>query len=1294
MIYNQSHRIHSPARIAPAIRFFTLLAVVLIDGASLVQAQSSQGSVNVTVTDPAGAVIPAAKLELRDLGTNELKTAATQEGGNYRFVNLNIGNYSLSVVKEGFANAVVSPIVVQVARVTDIAVSLKIGAVTETVEVSGEAATVLETSSNMVGSTINIKQIEDLPLAGRDLTQLSQLTPGFQSYNGQGTWNGLPSMDQGNNIDGVIGSPTRMKFTGNSQAVVTPRLEDIAEMTVQTDQLDLDQGFGQASMQINYITRRGANSFHGRAFEDFRNAALNSNSWSNNQAGIPRPPLILNDFGASGGGHIIRDKLFYFGSFSMSKQPGSFGATNMVLTPAAQSGNFTYTGNDGVTRTVNVLDTAHAFNPSLPNTVNSVIASELSSINKSLQYGSLSGYPDPNFQNLTWLQPSPTTIYYPTFRIDYNATQNVRFNVAFNETKEVQPAVTQAFFPGPDYQNQIAGTKSNNYAASFGMGWTISPTLVNEFKGGFLYNASWFGYNAAPLYATSPGAVSWNFNVPYPYGGNMSGQQFNLGINTNYPVLNASDSMTWQHDKHTIKFGFSWYREQDHYYNAPAGWPTFNLGLANGDPALSAFTNSGSSATIPGASSAQLAEAEQLYAVLTGRISGVAGQYGVDPSTHSYIQKPGSQYNLDELMGAWGLFVQDSYRFRPNLTINYGLRWDFTGDNHDLTNEYSGATPAAVYGPTPIGRLFSPGTLGGDSNPTLVARSHQYNAWNVSPQPAIGIAWTPGYKEGILGKLAGNGKTVIRAGYSLRRFTEPQQYFWNQATNYGSFYYQNFNLFANNTGQTGTFAPGSLALGQALPPYAYTPDAYSSSAPESQFTFGSLTYLGNVVNGLNPNIKQPYTQSWNIGIQREMPGSGVLELRYNGSHTIHQWLSVNTNEVNVFENGFLAQFKAAQQNLQINQAHGINSFANNGYAGQANTPIFDAAFAGMDPGSGYASSNFINDLTTGQVGAMANTIAGANYNPAYFCNLVGAAFAPCANNAGYSGPGAGYPINFFQANPYSAGSAVYYMDALGYSNYHALQVDYRQRAWHGLQFDANYTWSHTLGLATPNQWTSQSSQYTLRDLRSSYGPTLFDLRHVVHVNGTYDLPFGKGRQFLNRGGVLNQIVGGWTVGDIFTFQTGAPEVVNGGNLTFNDYGDGGVNLNGVSRSQLQGSVGVYHVPGGGYVNILDPKYLTGSSLTPNTNPGTIGQVFYLYGPHQTFNDMSLSKAFPITERIRLSLQAEFLNAFNHPTFNFLGYNYYNNIQSGAFGTGVLNTQSYPFAGSFGRSIELRANLEF
>ena len=275
-----------------------------------------------------------------------------------------------------------------------------------------------------------------------------------------------------------------------------------------------------------------------------------------------------------------------------------------------------------------------------------------------------------------------------------------------------------------------------------------------------------------------------------------------------------------------------------------------------------------------------------------------------------------------------------------------------------------------------------------------------------------------------------------------------------------------------------------------------------------------------------------------------------------------------------------------------------------------------------------------------------------------------------------------------------------YAVAEGYSNYNALQVDFRQRTWHGLQFNANYTWSHTLGTASQNNWQGQAATFTLRDMHLSYGPTVYDLRHVVHINGTYDLPFGRGKQFANRGGVLDRVVGGWTVGTIFTFQTGAPFLLFGGSNTFNDYGDGGVVLNGVTESQLQSSVGTYRIPGTTNVAFINPKYLltpTGGGANPafitqNTTPGTIGQRIWLHGPHNTYNDLSITKHFPITERFRFSLQAEMLNAFNHPTFGpgatNGGANFgFNAIQSGGFGisNGTLNTS---------RVIELRGNIEF
>ncbi len=1335
-----------------------LLALCLVPFA-LAQ-QGSEGTVSVSVLDPIGSVVQGAQLELRDLATNEVQKGETQEKGTHTFVNLSLGKYKLTVSKTGFRTEVFSDVVVQAAQTTDISATLRVGAINETIEVTGGAAPLVETTTNAIGTTIDLKQIEDLPIEGRDLTQLSFLVPGASFVQQSGTYDGLPAIAQGNNIDGVISSPSRMKFGGNAAPIVSPRLESIEEMTVQTESLNLDQGYGQANMQLNFVTRRGSNAFHGRVYDDFRNSGLNANSWLNdtltaiNPANPATKNLVhLNDFGASVGGPILKGKLFFFGSYAERKIPGAYTTANDVFTPAAQTGVFSYNG-----QTVNLFTAAQGYNTANPgaNLPTAVLNCSAvfcpSTVLAAAQAATASGqvspnaHGDPNLNHLTWQVNNAQTSYFPAFRVDFDASQKMRFNLAWNMTKDNFPGANPPDFPGSAFSKTGAGNSDKNYTLSFGFTWTLSPTLVNEFRGGFLYNVSLGAYNAPPLSVNNP-QLGWNYpSAPYPEGSQMSGTIFYSGINTEYPVFNASDTMTWQHHAHTMNYGFSWWREQDHYYNPELGYPVVNFGLATGDPAQSAFANSGSYISLPGASLGQVAEAQQLYAILTGRIASVGGDYAFVPSQHNYVQQIG-RYNLDELIGAKGLFFQDSYRIRKNFTLNYGLRWDFTSMDKDLSNLYHSASPAAIYGPSGVGNLFNPGSFTSDPNglnPMLVQNAKPYNAWNKAAQPALGFAWTPSFDSGFLGKLTGGDKTVIRAGFSLRTETEPQQYVWNQATDGASFYYQSFALAANTSGSTGTFKPGNLSISSFNPntnpataaqftglPYALAPLSYQPSEAVSNFTFGpSPGQLGSV-NGINPNIQQPYTESWNLGIQRQVGQALALEVRYVGSRSLRQWFNINPNEVNIFgvtsqlPNSFLTQFKNAQTNLAINNASSNSayqgSFANHGLPGQLPTPIFAAAFQGGAEfpttcpdgnAADYCNGNFVTELQTGQAGTMAGTLAGINGTAPYLCNLVGTTFSPCATNVTpgtFNAAGAGYPINYFQANPYaqSLGGAPSYTVAEGYSNYNALQVDFRQRAWHGLQFDANYTWSHTLGIATQNNWLGQGAVFSLRDMRLTYGPTLFDLTHVVHINGTYDLPFGKGKQFANRGGVVDRLAGGWTVGTIYSFQTGAPFLLLGGTNTFNDYGDGGVTLTGVTASQLQSSVGKYPIAGTTNVAFINPKYLNPagganpSYIAPNITPGTFGQRIWIHGPHNTYDDVSITKHFPITEALRFSLQAEMLNAFNHPTFGSGatngGFNFgWNAIQNSAFGVnsnGSLNPyQNSPNGGA--REIELRANFEF
>jgi len=1301
-----------------SIRWSCVLAVFVlfftVAARSSPAQMGSQGTVSVDVLDPSGSVVQGAKLVLQDRATNGIRNGETQQTGGYSFTSLPIGTYRLTVTKDGFQTEVLDAVEIQGGRVTDVKVTLKVGVAVEKVVVSETNSPLMETSSNAIATTLDIKQIEDLPVQGRDISALAFLTPGFTGTPGNGTWNGLPMIAQGNSIDGVMSSTSRMKFSGNTQPGLEARLEDLQEMTVQTGQSDLNQGMGTASMGVNFVTRRGTNDFHGRVFEDFRNTALNANSWYNNAVGLPRNPIILNDFGGGVGGHIIKNKLFYFVSFAMAKQPGGFTVTNVpVLTPAAMQGNLTLPSSicSGCTpQQVNIFSQVAQPN-GLPATVNSQIAAEEALISKAIASGgvAVTANGDPNLEDLSWQVHSPTTRYYPAFRVDYDISQKVRLDLSFENTKINQPNATAPPLPGPDFANQAASNKSNNYITSLGVSWTVTPNLINQFRGGYYYNAFWYAFGAKTTWDTQP-QVSWAI-------GN-SGQSFSLPTSTYYPIVNAIDNAAWVHGRHTITFGFDFYREQDHYWNPPDGIPNIALGLVNGDPALNAFAS---------AFGAQdRGDAESLYATLIGRVSAVTpigSGFPYNTKTGQYATVPGSAYNLDELQKGWGLYSQDSYRITPHLTINYGLRWDFTGDDHDLTSAYHGASLSAMYGPSGVGNVFKPGVLTGDQNPAYVGSSHQYAPWNVSPQPTIGLAWNPTYSEGTLGKLFGGSNTVIRAGFDIKRFTEPYQYFWNNASNHGLAFFQFFSLEPANGGGTGTFSPGSLALGDQLPAYLKSPAAYANSIPESTYTWN---YFWGA-SGFDPKINQPYVQEWNLGIQRQLGRDSVLEVRYVGHRSVHQWIQTDPNEVNIFENGFLKQFQAAQTNLKAcmaNAACATNpSFANQGLPGQVALPIFDTAFkcppgsSQCTPGADYTNSSFINDLAQGAAGALATQLAYPFGAVPYICNLVGSALSPCESQYGYTSPGA-YPLNFFQSNPLGAsfpGVAQSYMSAGGYGNYHALQIDFRQKQWHGMQFDVNYTWSHTLGLQPDTQWLGTVTEFSLRDLRSSYGPTTFDLRHVVHGSGTFDLPFGHGKALLNRTGAVDKVVGGWTIGTIVTFQTGLPFQLFGGFGTFNDYGDGGFTLNGVTKAQLQNAVGVYspQCPSGqtcGYVDIINPKLLTSVStatcnshlvgVCQNITPGTLGTNPWLYGPRVWNDDMSLTKAIPLGEKLRFSFQAEFLNVFNHPNFTTPGqppfYFGSTNVTSSAFGqAGLLNFTNTPTNNNnSARVIELRANISF
>lgn len=1266
-----------PQKHANLSRAFAMLLVALCFLPAVFGQTSNVGSVTVTVVDPTGANVPGALLVLRDIETNDTRRAETQSSGIYTFPNLQFGTYELTVTKQGFDNLVFSSVLVQTARLTSITANLKIGGTNQTVTVAESASPLIEPDSSILGNTIDTKQVVNLPLNGRNVMSLAFLVPGWSTTGGvgstTGTWNNLPGgAVVGADFDGTPGISNRFRsggFTYGTTAV-QPRIEDVAEMTIQTGQLDLS-GIGTSAMRISIVTRRGGNAYHGRLYEDFRNTSLNANSWINNARGLPRAILKLNDFGGSVGGPVIKNKLFFFTTLARSIQPITNTVNATVLSANAQKGLFQYRDASGATQTLNLLQVAGA--AGFPSVVNPNIATSLQQINSTYGLGTLTATSDPNIMTLGFQVPAKTTIFYPTARLDWAVNEKLRVFLSYGQTRNTGDHVNPPQFPGDLPQDKLnyVSNKSNNRIAGLGIDYVFKPTLVNQFHGGYMYQLQIFDVEALGIDLPNLYRQNWTYGLTSPYGGAYPRRP----ISSFYPLLNGTDNLTWQKGSHSIVLGGSYFREQDHYWNGPGGEPNYTFGLDGQDPVTGVINASLSSqnTTIQG-------NARNLYALLAARVSSVSIGVGrpLDVATGKY--KPFGSYNLNEVQQAGGFWVQDRWRFRPNLTFNYGLRWDFYGDNHDVSGFYSSpATIADLWGPTPVGVINAPGNLGGVQNPTFVARKHAYNSQLKNPSPAFALAWSPSSDRGWLGKFLGRDKTVIRAGYSLRHYAEGAQNYWAFASNSGQFFFQGGVANPANA----AFRAGSLTFGDPLPNYVLTPPVYSTTVPAA-VQWGSTFY------GINPNIQMPYVEQWNFGIQRQIGSGSVLEVRYVGNLSLHQWLGYNINELNIFENGFLKEFQNAQNNLKVNVAAGRgNTFVNNGLAGQVALPIFAGAF-GSATSTNFTNSTYILNLQNGAAGSMAQTLLNTRQ---FYCNLVGTAnFGPCNNASLTVAPGAGYPINFWQVNPYAnGGGGVQYLDSSGHTNYHGLQVDLRQRLSHGMQFNVNYTLAKSLGVAAQNGIQGQGNNiyYTQRNFKLNYGPSLFDIRHVVHASGTYDLPFGKGRAYLNNNKVANYAVGGWTLGTIIVIQSGNPAQLGGGFNTVNN-GDSGVVFNGVTVSDFQDAIKVRRT-GNPWVQLFDPKFIaadgsgTTSLISRANTAGTFGYRPYVYGPGWYNIDLSVNKTIPVRESMRFVIQAEFLNATNHPTFGLgaLG------ITSTSFGQ-LASGNSFSQA----RRIEFRANFEF
>ena len=1275
-----------------ARRFIGLLAaLVFFFSFASVPSASAQitatGQVVGTVQDPTQAPVPGAALRLENLETKLAQQTATASDGGFVFPAVSPGTYTLTVTMKGFDTKIYKDLVVNAGRTTNQLITLKVGTVNETIEVRS-AAPVLQTTATTVASTVDQKYLQNLPLAGRDTLPFALLSAGAQQgvTSRDSTFEGMPGAGINITLNGVANNAERFKSGGTSFfAFVSPRLESVQEVTIATSNLGADST-GQGSMQIEYVTKSGTNAFHGEAFWQHSNAALNANDWFLNARGIPRPGFIRNDQGGALGGPIIRNRLFFFGSYAQVITPQSQSFTALVLTPEAQTGTFSYVGSDGATHNVDLLQLAQQ--NGFPGSVNSVIGPQIQKIQSSTSAGKLAFF-DPNRDLLSWVAPSPTINYYPTARIDYQPTPKLLLSVSDTWSRTVNSkGFRGTVLPGIFTQEQAQAQIANPYIATLSAVWTLRPNMINEAIFGTQSNQETFGIGFN-IDLFKPRLM--NFPLGLASGlEERNGQGFgNTFQPRNNPIYNFVDNFHWQHGVHSFTFGGNMIRASVHQATlGDAGIPRYNFGVVSADPANSMFTASNFPNLPSGATGNNvLNDARNLYALLTGRVSSVTKTVNIDEKTHQFADfRP---VMIRERESSFGLYFADSWRVNHSLTLNYGLRWDFQGDNENTNGLYTSPTLEDLFGPSGAlpgndprsPNLFSPGSLLGIANPSIFQRSKAYNADYINPAPHVGVAWNPSFQQGLLAKLFGDRKTVIRTGYSINYYSEGLLNFSDLA---GS----NPGLRQSGTLAPGVnFKPGSLSVSDPLPAFPLFPPSFSFPLPLSNFAFRNQT-----VGTINPALRAPFVQTWSFGIQRELRPNTAVEIRYAGNYGTNLWHAYNVNEINIFENHFLDQFKAGQNNLAINATNSTsNSFSDQtGFSGIIPTPIFDAAFQGLAASAGFSNSGFINLLNSGQAGALANALA---QNSTYLCPMVGSNFSPCAA-LGFTTPGQ-FPANFFQLNPFIAGANL--LNDNSFSSYHGLQIEFRERFFHGLVLNANYTWSHSLTDRYNKNVDNSSNFTTLRNLSLDRGPSPFDIRHVFQVYGTYDLPFGRGRHFDIGNSVLDGIAGGWTLGSIFRLQSGLPFKLSSGQLTVNQQ-DSGVVAH-LSASQLQSMVGVVKPPViGSGVFFINPALIgpngqaNPADLSAPTTPGQFGDFVYLHGPKFVSDDLSISKEMPvIPEKLNMEFRAEMVNAFNHPIFQVPTGGTFSvtsvNITSNSFGRTSVTT-------SIPRQVQFRLRFTF
>jgi len=1212
------------------------------------------------VQDTAGGVIPGATVSVKSDATGTTFTAVTSSSGAYNVPALPAGVYTVTISLQGFKTAVITDVRVQSGVPTTVNGVLTVGGVSETVTVTGASASLINTRTATVTSTLNVDQVMQFPSPTRDLLMggvtflvgVNQET----TARGNATINGLPESFLNITLDGVSNQDTFNKSTDGFFAPVRPRQDAIEAVTVTTAVGGVEVG-GSGATSINFVTRQGTNHYSGSFYEYYRDTWMNTNYWFNKRDGLGKNDVQLNQFGARVGGPIVipglydgRGKAFFFVHDEELRLPNNSSRDRDVLVPSALQGWYRYSVSGGV-REVNVLDLARAngqisaLDPLAFGTLQKIAAA-------TAKTGTLAAQTDPLLQEYSWLTPANQTEHQPAVRIDYNINSANRLSGTFNKLwQDRDPDQLNEFdqrFPdAPNFGHTVARRPQR----SFALRSTLSSDIVNELRVGVTRGERIFfgqplgggpdSFNDTNGYALSLGLGLTNWHTRNTLSG-RSAYQYTF-----------DETVNWQKGTHTILIGGSAFlgRAWDDSQQQVTG---ITLGFDNNnDPARTLFNTT----NFPGASTNQLADARALYGLLTGRVVSVGGQAALDPDTLEY-QLFGKRRRHGKLDN-YAVFLQDSWQATPTLTITGGVRWDVQTPFSPINDTMSTTTLTDACGVSGMGdgslynvcNYYAPGSSGGKANPEYVqftTGTRGYNTdWN-NVSPTISAAWRPQVESGFLHKILGDPEqATIRGGYSVAY----------ERQGFGVF----TGLYGGNPGSTLTLTRNANTPAPLLPApvlLSETDKLFQSTFPETA-TYPIQVRAGrqDSLNLFHPDTQIASARSWTIGLQRALSRDMAFEIRYVGTKGVNQWSTLDYNERNLIENGFFNEFQSAMANLQANNAAGgsrAGSFAYFGpNSGTSPLPIYLAYFNARnnanDPAA-YTGTNWTNTDFTGRL---------AKYNP----NPAGSA-TDLDGNAGRRANAitAGQPGNLFVVNP--AVNAVNVTDSGAYSDYHALQMELRRRLSRGFSLNANYQYAIEGGSAF---------------LGFHYGRVLnptANVRHAIKTQWNWSVPVGRGQRYgTDMNPILDGVIGRW-------------EFTGAGRIQARTLNFGNVRLVGMSAKDLQ-SMYEFRIiadpdnPGRQLVTMLpddvilntrrayntSPTSATGYSdlgvpdgryIAPANSDGSCIQLkagdcaprtLLIRAPFFTRFDIGLSKRFPISGRTNFEFRVDVLNLFDNINFN-------------------------------------------